>query len=207
MKILGITGGVGSGKSRVLWELKENYGAYVVEADKVAHELMEPGHVIYNEIIDCFGKEIQSKEEPYPIDRAALGAIVFMDKEKLELLNSITHPAVKNRIKELIDVRSRANDTSLFVIEAALLIETGYKEICDQIWYIWVDKEERINRLMESRGYTKEKCLSIFSNQQSDEYYKKYANYTINNQNSFKNTTIQLKDLLNKFLEDDIIIK
>lgn len=205
MKILGITGGVGSGKSKVLCELKEHYNAYVVEADKVAHELMEPGQVIYKQIVHHFGEDILCKKEPYQIDRAALGLIVFNDKQCLELLNSITHPAVKHRIKELIQMKIEEGKTHLFVIEAALLIETGYKDICDEIWYVWVDKEERINRLMNSRGYTREKCLSIFSNQQEDDYYKKYANVTIYNQNSFENTSIQLKDLLNKFMEDDII--
>ncbi|MBQ8167693.1 MAG: dephospho-CoA kinase [Lachnospiraceae bacterium] len=205
MKILGITGGVGSGKSKVLYELKEKYNAFVVEADKVAHELMEPGKPIYNEIVAAFGKDILCEEEPYQIDRAALGFVVFNDKNYLERLNSITHPAVKLYIKELIKDKEDNQSVKLFVIEAALLIETGYSDICDEIWYVWVDKEERINRLMESRGYTREKCLSIFENQQSDDYYKKYANVTINNQNSFDITSKQLKDLLNKFMEDDII--
>ena len=112
---------------------------------------------------------------------------------------------VKERILELIKEHSLANNTKLFVIEAALLIEAGYRDICDQIWYIWVDKEERIKRLIESRGYTREKCLSIFSSQQKDDFYKKYANYTINNQNSFEDTSKQLKDLLNILLNNDII--
>lgn len=205
MKILGITGGVGSGKSRVLQHLKEKFNAYVVEADKVAHELMEPGKQIYNQIIDRFGKAILCDEEPYHIDRAALGLIVFNNQESLDSLNAITHPAVKQHIIDLIQEKMIAGDTELFVIEAALLIETGYKDICDEIWYIWVDKEERTKRLMENRGYTREKCLSIFSNQQEDEFYKKYANYTINNQNSFEYTSNQLKDLLNMFMEGAII--
>ncbi len=205
MKILGITGGVGSGKSKVLYELQENYNAFIIEADKLAHELMMPGETIYNKIIECFGREILSKEAPYPIDRTILGNIVFNDKDKLELLNSISHPLVKQRILQLIDQHRKAGETKLFVIEAALLIEDGYKAICDEIWYIWVDREERIRRLMDSRGYTREKCLSIFASQQEDEYYKKYANFTINNQNSFANTTKQLKDLLNKLLDNDII--
>ncbi|MBR3835017.1 MAG: dephospho-CoA kinase [Lachnospiraceae bacterium] len=205
MKILGITGGVGSGKSRVLYELENKYKAFVVEADKLAHELMLPGEKIYNQIIDEFGKEVLCADYPYSIDRIKLGNIVFNDKDKLEKLNSISHPLVKERILELIKEHSLANNTKLFVIEAALLIEAGYRDICDQIWYIWVDKEERIKRLIESRGYTREKCLSIFSSQQKDDFYKKYANYTINNQNGFEDTSKQLKDLLNILLNNDII--
>lgn len=196
MKILGITGGVGSGKSKVLYELKEKYNAYVIEADKLAHDLMMPGEIIYNSIVKGFGDEILSPESPYPIDRQKLGGIVFNNKAKLELLNSISHPLVKQRILELIESKKNSGE-KLFVIEAALLIECGYREICDEIWYIWVDREERINRLMSSRGYTREKCISIFNNQQDDEYYKTYANYTIDNGKSFDYTSKQLKDLLN----------
>ena len=197
MKILGITGGVGSGKSTVLYELQQKYNAFIVEADKLAHELMMPGEIIYDHIIKHFGKEILSLESPYPIDRQKLGELVFNDKEKLELLNSISHPLVKQRIMELIEEKKKSGE-KIFVIEAALLIECGYKDICDEIWYVWVDREERIKRLMNSRGYTKEKCISIFNNQQSDEYYKTYANYTIDNGKSFEYTSKQLKDLLNK---------
>lgn len=197
MKILGLTGGVGSGKSKVLNELREKYDAYIIEADKLAHQLMLPGETIYKEIVKEFGCDILSEKSPYYIDRNILGDIVFNNKEKLNKLNSITHPLVKQKIIELIDERKFTDDTKLFVIEAALLIEAGYKEICDEIWYIWVDKEERIKRLMDSRGYTREKCLSIFENQQEDSFYKKYSDHIINNQNSFKNTALQIKDLLN----------
>lgn len=197
MKILGLTGGVGSGKSKVLNELREKYDAYIIEADKLAHQLMLPGETIYKEIVKEFGCDILSEKSPYYIDRNILGDIVFNNKEKLNKLNSITHPLVKQKIIELIDEHKFNGDTKLFVIEAALLIEAGYKEICDEIWYIWVDKEERIKRLMDSRGYTREKCLSIFENQQEDSFYKKYSDHIINNQNSFKNTALQIKDLLN----------
>lgn len=205
MIVLGITGGVGSGKSRVLYDLKENYNAYIVEADKLAHELMEPGKDIYNEVVKVFGKDILSKEEPYFIDRAKLGGIVFNDKEKLETLNSISHPLVKKHIVEDIASKKKKGDCKLFVIEAALLIQDGYDKICDEIWYIWVSKEERIKRLMASRGYTREKCISMMNSQQSDEYYERYANFTINNEFDYTNSSNQLKVRLNKLLSDDII--
>ena len=200
MKILGITGGVGSGKSRILYELKEDYGAYVIEADKLAHELMEPGRSIYNKIIEEFGKEILLNEPPYAIDREKLGGIVFNDGDKLGLLNSISHPLVKEDILRQIDEARDKGDVKLFVIEAALLIEDGYKDICDEIWYVWVDREERIRRLIAQRGYTREKCISIFDSQSPDEYYKKYADFTINNQKNYENSSKQLKLRLNKFL-------
>ncbi len=204
MIVLGITGGVGSGKSKVLYELQDKYGAYVVEADTLAHKLMMPGEIIYNRIIEAFGNQVISPIAPFPIDRQKLGDIVFNNKEKLELLNSITHPLVKANILEQISIQKSMN-TKLFVVEAALLIEDGYKDICDSIWYIWVDKEERIKRLIDSRGYTKEKCFSIFNSQQEDAYYISNSDTTIDNSNTFDVTSKQIKDLLNKLLNNDII--
>ena len=75
--------------------------------------------------------------------------------------------------------------------------------LCDEIWYVWVDKEERIKRLMSSRGYTKEKCISIFNNQQDADYYKRNSTHIINNQESFDFTSKQVKHLLNKLLCED----
>ena len=205
MKILGITGGVGSGKSRILNELKTEYNAYIIESDTLAHELMEPGMAAYNEIVKEFGKDILLSDAPFSIDRIKLGQIVFNDEEKLKKLNGIVHPAVKKEILRQIELKRNEGVTPLFVIEAALLIQDGYRDICDEIWYIWVSREERIKRLEKQRGYTREKCISIFESQEPDEYYKKYANFTINNENSYENSSKQLKARLNIFLKNDII--
>lgn len=205
MIIIGITGGVGSGKSRVLYDLSENHGAYIVEADKLAHTLMEPGQSIYNEIVKNFGREILKEKAPYEIDRQKLGSIVFSNKDKLKLLDSISHPAVKKNILWQIETK-KAEGVKLFVIEAALLIQDGYKEICDEIWYVWVSKEERIKRLAKQRGYTKSKCISMFNSQEDDDYYKKYADFTINNQLDYENSSKQLNARLNKLMHSDIIL-
>ena len=197
MKIIGITGGVGSGKSRVLNELKVQYGAYIIEADKLAHELMEPGKVIYEEIVTAFGEDILCEEEPHVIDRVKLGKIVFSDKKHLEALNKIVHPLVKKSILMLIRQAKEKGDVRLFVIEAALLIEDEYKSICDELWYIWVDKETRIKRLMLQRNYTKEKSVSIMNNQSSDEFYKENCDFIIDNNRDYEYTSEQIKARLN----------
>ncbi len=206
MKILGITGGVGSGKSRILYDLKENHDAYVVEADKLAHELMEPGMDVYKAVLEQFGTDILSDEPPYKIDRGKLGKIVFSDREQLEALNKITHPIVKRHILKLIEEQRKLNQHKLFVIEAALLIQDGYKSICDEIWYVMVDREERIRRLCAQRGYDRKKCIQMFESQEPDEYYKKYADFTINNQTDYENSAKQINVQLNKFMSDDIIL-
>ena len=168
MIVLGITGGVGSGKSKVLYDLKDNHGAFVIEADKLAHTLMEPGQTIYQEVVKAFGRDILEEKDPYFIDRSKLGQIVFNDKDKLTTLNNISHPLVKKHILEVIAEHRLQGKTKIFVIEAALLIQDGYDKICDEIWYIWVDKEERIKRLMAQRGYTREKCISMMNSQEDD---------------------------------------
>ena len=205
MLILGITGGVGSGKSRIFYILSSVYGAYIVESDKLAHTLMEPGQPVYRTIVDAFGWEILEPEAPYASDRAKFAQIVFADKEKLEQLNALTHPAVKNWIRRDIEEK-RAQGTKIYVIEAALLIQDGYKDICDEIWYIYVDEETRIRRLIKQRGYTEERCRAMFRSQEPESYYRKYADFTINNQFDYENSSKQLKDRLNILLGDAIIL-
>lgn len=205
MLILGITGGVGSGKSRILYNLSSVYGAYIVETDKLAHTLMEPGQPVYRAIVNAFGREILEPEAPYAIDRAKFAKIVFADKEKLEQLNALTHPAVKTWICRDIEEK-RAQGTKIYVIEAALLIQDGYKEICDEIWYIYVDEETRIKRLMRQRGYTEERCRAMFRSQEPESYYRKYADFTINNQLDYENSSKQLKERLNILFGNDIIL-
>lgn len=205
MIVLGITGGIGSGKSRILYDLENKYGAYIVEADRLAHRLMEPGEEIYKAVVKKFGNEILCPDKPFPIDRQKLGKIVFSDEESLKELNIIIHPAVKEYIVRDIERKRHEKKVRLYVIEAALLIQDGYKSICDEIWNVWVSKEKRIRRLMEGRGYTLEKCISMMDSQEKDDFYEKYANYTINNDFSYENSSKQLDVRLNKLLGNDII--
>ena len=176
-----------------------------VETDKLAHTLMEPGQTVYQAVVEAFGTEILQAEEPYAIDRAKFAQIVFADKEKLAQLNALTHPAVKAWIRKDIEEK-RKQDVKIYVIEAALLIQDGYKEICDEIWYIYVDEETRIKRLMKQRGYTEERCRAMFHSQEPESYYRKYADFTINNQLDYENSSKQLKDRLNILLGDAIIL-
>ncbi len=174
--VIGITGGVGCGKSTVLRILKEKYNAQIIEADKVGHIVMEKGNSAYQSILDLFGSEILSKD--LEIDRVILGNIVFNNDELLNKLNSIIHPAVKEYIKELILNYSEKN---LIIVEAALLIEAGYRDICDIYWYIYASKQTRINRLISSRGYSINKAESIMSNQLTDDEFRKNTDIIVNN--------------------------
>lgn len=196
MRTIGITGGVGAGKSTVLDFLKENFQAVVCEADKVAHELQKPGEVCYKEIVREFGRGILKDDQE--IDRKKLGSIVFSDTKKLQKLNSIIHPRVKRYIRDKKEEEQKKR-TELFVIEAALLIEDHYEEICDELWYIHTPDDVRRKRLKKSRGYSDEKIDGIMMNQKSEEQFQKACKVIIENGEDFKETCIQIKEALESY--------
>lgn len=189
MKIIGITGGVGSGKSRVLSYMGEQFGAVVCQADHVAWELQEPGQGCYLQIVEHFGREILNNDGT--IDRKKLGKIVFGNPEELVVLNEIMHPAVKNEILNRI-CNARKNGCDYFLIEAALLLEDGYKQICDEMWYIYTDEKARRLRLKESRAYTDEKIDAIMASQLSEEIFRKECQIVIDNSGDFEDTCYQI---------------
>lgn len=195
MRIIGITGGIGSGKSTVLNLLEENYSAYIVETDKLAHHLMEPGQTAYEKIVDAFGTDILAEDGK--INRAILGNIVFQEEAALNTLNGIVHPAVKEYILHDIE-QKKQEQVSIYVIEAALLIEDGYKAICDELWYVYVEKEERIRRLLLGRGGSREKWEQIINNQSSERYYRSNCDVVVNNSKNLKTTADIVKELLSK---------
>ena len=145
----------------------------------------------YKKIVEHFGMDILHLDGT--IDRKRLGEIVFSDEIELEYLNSLIHPGVReyidNKLKESMPDEN-------FVIESAILVEAGYKDICDEIWYIYVDESIRRTRLKSSRGYTNEKIDSILNNQLSDEEFRKNADIIIDNSKSVENTEFQIKKVV-----------
>ena len=191
MKIIGITGGVGAGKSTVLDYLREQFHAYVIQADQVGHQVMEPGEICYSQVIALFGEHILKKDKT--IDRKAVSDVVFGNEEKLKKLNGIIHPAVRQSILEEIQFQ-KEKKTAIVVVEAALLLEEHYEKFCDKVWYVHTDREIRISRLMENRGYSREKSESIISSQAPDEYFAKHADYIIRNNGDIKDTWLQVEE-------------
>ncbi len=194
MKIIGITGGVGSGKSRVLSYMETKYRAVICQADHVAWKLQEPGQKCYAQIIACFGENILNEDGT--INRSKLGQIVFADKDKLFKLNEIMHPAVKQYIVEWIQ-REFEHKTTYFIIEAALLLEEDYNRICDEMWYIYCDESIRRERLKSSRGYTDEKIDAIMASQLSEEIFRKECQVVIDNSGDFEDTCYQIEKAMN----------
>ena len=190
--VIGVTGGVGTGKSTILQILKEKYNAVIIIADDIARDLMMPHEASYEAAVRYFGEDILTKGPGSPIDRAHLAQIVFHDPEKLEALNHMTHPLVKTKIRSLIDAY-RSEGRGLIVLETAILIRAGYLDIVDELWVICADYETRVQRLMASRGYTREKTDSIISSQMSDKEMTQYAALVIDNSRSIAFTEEQIR--------------
>ena len=179
-KVIGLTGTTGSGKSTAAMILK-NRGAYVIDADKVAHEIIRKGKEAYNEIIEAFGDGILGDDGE--IERKKLAAIVFTNKEKLEKLNSITHKIIVKRIEDEVNTK-KAENYEFIVIDAPLLIQTGLHKCCDSIWGIYADEETRTERIIKRDNISREKALERIRNQKGfQETIDKYANCIINNGN------------------------
>lgn len=193
MKVIGITGGVGSGKSVVMNLLKEDYNACLIFSDKVAHELMQIGKANYQAIIETFPSV---KGEDGQINRQKLGAIVFKEEEQLKRLNEITHPNVIKELQERIQTIKKENQYSFIALEAALLVEDTFDILYDELWYIYAKKEVRIQRLKEGRGYTKEKSISMIESQRSDQEFLEKCDKKIDNSDSIEETKKQLDKLL-----------
>lgn len=192
MKVLGITGGVGSGKSEVLNYLREEYGAVVCQMDETAKRLQEKGTGCFRKIAEAFGPEIIGADGE--LDRKKLGARVFSDPEQLRLLNSIVHPEVLRSVSA--DIRKHTEEgTTLYVVEAALLPDVG-GELCDEIWYIYASEEVRRERLKASRHYSDEKITDMIASQPSEETFRRACTAVIDNSGPFENTERQIGERL-----------
>ena len=169
MKVIGITGGVGSGKSEVLKFLTDREGVVVCQADEVAKSFQRKGTKCFEEIVAHFGPGVVGKDGE--LHRKALADIVFHNEEELKCLNAIVHPAVETYIREWIQ-RERENGTKIFFLENALLLELKHDELfCDEIWYIYANDEIRMKRLKLARGYSEQKIEAIFRAQRSKEEF------------------------------------
>lgn len=178
MRVIGITGGVGSGKTEVLEYLAKNYECTVIQADEVAHLLMKPGKECYREVINLLGPDFT--DETGEMDRSKVSSVVFRDPEVRKKVNGIVHPAVKKYITKSIEME-RKDETPYVFVEAALLIEDKYDEICDELWYIYADELVRRERLTETRGYTAHKIDEIMASQLTEDEFEEHCDFTIDN--------------------------
>lgn len=193
MRFIGITGGVGAGKSELLAYLRSKPGVRVMVADEIAHLLMEPGQTCYHEIVEHFSEE-EILNEDLTFNRNALADRIFSDKAKREELNAIVHPAVKKYVLEQYNKEKKEGRTEFLFLEAALLIEEHYDEICDELWYVYTSEANRRQRLKASRGYTDEKVDAIMASQLPEEEFRRACRITIDNNGSVEQLYEQIEE-------------
>ena len=198
MKFIGITGGVGAGKSAILEYLSKKEGVRVMLADEIAHDLMEQGTECYQRL----SKEFETEDIFLPeggFDRLKLAKVIFSDIEKRDRLNGIVHPAVKQYVIAEAEKERNNPARKILVLEAALLIEEPYDAICDELWYIYTREDIREKRLMESRGYSKEKVRQIFDSQLKEEEFRRHCKVVIDNNNGLEDTFLQIERAIADF--------
>lgn len=196
MKVYGITGGAGTGKSEVIKMLQQNFGGCVIMSDEVARELMQKGNISYQLIVEYFGRDILMDDGE--IDRKKLADHVFNNKEALEKLNSMTHPYVKDEIRKLIAEAETSGECRFVALESAILLECGYEDICDEFWYVYTKPEIRRQRMKETRNYSDEKVDSVMRNQQPDEVFFEQCSFVIKNNTTLSDVYAQLKKKLDQ---------
>lgn len=188
MKIIGITGGIGAGKSTVCAEF-EKYGAFIVDADKISHQVTEKNGTAYQEIVEYFGESILKSNKE--IDRKKLAGVVFSDKGKLEKLNEITHKHIFDKMKEQISL----SNNELIILDVPLLFSADFDIKCDFKIAVLANLKDRIKRVMERDNVIEEDVLKRISVQLSDEEMKKIADICIEN-DTYENMKNQVRSIV-----------
>lgn len=190
MYVIGLTGGVGSGKSVAAELLAKTANAKLLIADDLGHVAMEKGSAGYKQIVEYFGEGILGADKE--IDRRKLSEIVFGKEEKLQILNQIIHPQVKEYIRQ--EIETRKDQEGFLVLENAIMFETGCDKFCQEIWYIAVSEEIRRQRLERDRGYSREKSDSIMKKQLSQEEFAQKCHRILPNNGTVKELEKRIKE-------------
>jgi len=176
--VIGLTGGAGSGKSYIAGLLETACKVCHINTDQISRLQMQKGGCVYRKVLEHFGTAFL--DDVGEINRQKLGEYVFPRPDELEILNAITHPPVKEEVSRVIEAAGK-DGYDVILLESALLIEAGYKEICDEIWYVYTKRQTRKQRLLETRGYSKERVRDMFRSQKTDKFFREHADYVIDN--------------------------
>ncbi|MGB9661255.1 MAG: dephospho-CoA kinase [Moorellaceae bacterium] len=190
--IIGLTGGIASGKSTVA-RILANLGAKVIDADKIAREIVEPGKPAWHEIRSTFGPHYFKPDGS--IDRRALGNLIFSDATAREKLNAITHPLIAREISERIAAFRAQEPSQVIVVEAPLLVEAGMQNTVDEIWAVTAPEEVRLKRLMDRDNLSQEEALRRLKSQLPEQEKLKYAARIIDTGQDMAATVAQVKSL------------
>ena len=178
MLTIGITGGIGSGKSTVA-RILADLGAPVIDADKVGHTIYEPAGPAYQELVNAFGQDILAPDGS--IDRKKLGAIVFSDSAALKKLNAIVHPKMFERMRAMTAAMRKGGERRPIVIEAAVLIEANWIALCNEVWLVTASRERVVERVARDRGMKPEQTAARIKAQLSDAERRRHATLVIEN--------------------------
>ncbi len=192
MLIVGLTGGVASGKTAISQILREE-GAYLIDADQIARELVQPYTPTWNELIKVFGKEIL--QEDGSIHRKRLAAKVFSDPEQRNLLNQILHPRIKAEMNKRVKEIGQKDPNAIIVIDAALLIELGDHREMDKVIVVTSTEKQQIERLKKRDGVDQEEAQKVLSSQMPLDEKMKVADFVICNEGSFEETKRRVKEV------------
>ncbi|MCS7219830.1 MAG: dephospho-CoA kinase [Anaerolineae bacterium] len=201
--VIGLTGNIATGKSTVARLLAE-WGAYVIDADQIAHQAIAPDGPAYRAVLEAFGDDLV--REDGTVDRQRLAEIVFADPAALARLEAIVHPAVFELIREEIRRVTAAADPNgpqpVIVIEAIKLLEAGLSvTLCDQVWVVTASPEQQVQRLAQRRGMTEREALQRMAAQSPQAEKIRYADVVINNSGQWEDTAAQVRAAWATFVE------
>lgn len=195
MKTIGLTGGIGAGKSTVS-QILTALGAFIIDADKVGHEIYLPSKEAWRQVTAAFGVDILASDQT--IDRRKLGAIVFGNDEARKRLNSIVHPLMFHDIQRRIEEKRAEGFTKPVVVEAAILIEANWLPLVDEVWVVVTNKKAVVERVAEQRGMTAKDTEARIASQLSDAERLKYAQVVISNDGSREELEQKIRDAWNR---------
>ncbi len=191
--LIGLTGGIACGKSTVLAMLA-NLGARTIDADRVTHALQAPGKPVYEQIFAAFPEAVP--EPGAPLDRRRLAALVFSDPQRLRQLEQIVHPAVRVEIRNFIEAAGRTAGPAgrpVVVIDVVKLIESGWAQVCDEVWVVTAPEEQQVERLMATRGMSEAEARQRIAAQTPQAARLAHATVVLDNSGSLEATRAQVE--------------
>ena len=191
MFVIGLIGGIGSGKSSVS-AILHSLGVEIIDADKVGHEAYTPNSEGWKKVISVFGQDIVGPE--YEIDRKKLGGIVFSDPSEMEKLNKLMHPIIHNLVEEKIKLLSHQG-VKVVVLEAAILIEANWQDLTDEIWLAKSNQEVVIERVQLRNNFTREEIIKRIQSQMSNDEREKHSDIVIDNDGTIEQLEEKVKTL------------
>ncbi len=197
MKTIGLTGGIGSGKSTVA-EILEALGATVIHADLVGHDVYRPRTVGWRAVVAAFGDDILAADDS--IDRKKLGAIVFKDPGARARLNAIVHPLIAAEVRRRINEQRARDRHAPIIVEAAVLIEADWLSLVDEVWLVVADRNAIVERLGKQRSLSPEEVGARVGSQLSDEERQRHAQVVIRNTGSLDDLRARVRELWNQLV-------